>query len=73
MRIWPFSPSLDQEISYGVFHWISDQFANIHMALLIRRSRRIDDFVLRAKATRPSDGAGNQVPRRIESRRSDPS
>ena len=54
MRVWPFSRSLDAEIGLGMLHWIGDQFANVRMALMIRRSkradRRIDRFVEECRA-----------------------
>jgi len=50
MRVWPFSPALSDEINVGVLHWIRDQFANVRMALAIRRSKRIDRFIERSRA-----------------------
>ena len=45
MRIWPFSYSLNDEIGQGLAHWVRDQFRNFRLAILIRRSERIDRFI----------------------------
>jgi hypothetical protein len=52
MRVWPFSYSLNDDIGQGMIHWVRDQFANFRMALLIRRSKRIDRLIESAGRSR---------------------
>ena len=49
MRIWPFSPSLANEITFGGISFVYDQ---IELCLLLRRSKRIDRFLASAEETR---------------------
>ena len=51
MRLWPFSLSLNGDIGLGIEQWIRDQFGNVHMWLLIRRSKRVDRWIERSRAS----------------------
>lgn len=55
MRVWPFSASLNADIGEGILHWIRDQFFNVKMYLLIRRSERVDRFVERCRQAETRD------------------
>ena len=66
MRIWPFDPRLNNEISLGYFHWLADQIGNVRMALAIRRSKRIDRFIALAAEDRPGEEILRSGERRIE-------
>ena len=49
MRIWPFSPSLSNEISSGAISYFADQ---VNLYFLLRQSIRIDRFLADAEECR---------------------